>query len=689
MNLAPNGNPSNLTPEQYRLVRTPEFKEWFGDWENDPANASKVVDENGEPLVVYHGTNEYQYFRSSNPNEKIYFDPKKSNLAPRTIGGGVYFTSNIIIAERFSDMQFAVECFLSLKNPKIIDGFEKDIEEIIPQENPIKYLNNDSIIVKNTYDAFGDIVGVKKFLSDIFIVKKSTQIKLADGTNTTFDGSNPDIRFSKGGEVLLAPNGNPSNLTPEQYRLVRTPAFKKWFGDWEKKPKTASKVIDENGEPMVVFHGSPKKINKFSEKKSRGGFYFFNNKDEAQGWAGYSDGYNSGYIYQCFLSIKTPFKADNYRDIQHSDWSYIDRLESFGHDGIIWMPNFDEIVAFEPTQIKLADGTNTTFDSNNPDIRYAEGGYLSERIKTITLNESDYNNLSNSDTVDKFNSILSKLGITIKVIEKLGKGKLGYAFLTDNGNVVKLTDNKQEALASFIFLNHKNNLKTQAKIFNVLQFVYNQSYFYLIEREYIKDVVSDLYEKEKYKEFIDYVFGYAQENIPYRKKTDNDLQVLSYKYYDSMLSYAKESDNVFYSYLIENKDEFINKTFQVFVFYRDVVSDILLTGVRYNDVHYGNLGFHNNKLICFDCISTDSKNINSPDIRYTTFDSNNPDIRYAEGGIPERYKNLGFTKVPDLLSSQEIEQKLGRKLHWWNDDVVIINGTEYKKVFLKPEYKRL
>jgi hypothetical protein len=54
--LAPNGKPSNLTPEQWKLVRTPQFKAWFGDWENDPENASKVVDENGEPLVVYHGT---------------------------------------------------------------------------------------------------------------------------------------------------------------------------------------------------------------------------------------------------------------------------------------------------------------------------------------------------------------------------------------------------------------------------------------------------------------------------------------------------------------------------------------------------------------------------------------------------------------------------------------------------------
>lgn len=37
-------------------IGTYAFKNWFGDWENDPANASKVVDESGKPKVVYHGT---------------------------------------------------------------------------------------------------------------------------------------------------------------------------------------------------------------------------------------------------------------------------------------------------------------------------------------------------------------------------------------------------------------------------------------------------------------------------------------------------------------------------------------------------------------------------------------------------------------------------------------------------------
>lgn len=55
--LAPNDKVSNLTEKQYAQVRTKAFKEWFGDWENNPSEASRVVDENGEPLVVYHNTN--------------------------------------------------------------------------------------------------------------------------------------------------------------------------------------------------------------------------------------------------------------------------------------------------------------------------------------------------------------------------------------------------------------------------------------------------------------------------------------------------------------------------------------------------------------------------------------------------------------------------------------------------------
>ena len=60
---------------------------------------------------------------------------------------------------------------------------------------------------------------------------------------------------------LLAPNGKVSNLTEKQYAQVRTKAFKDWFGDWENNPSDASKVVDENGEPLVVYSGRPYKGN--------------------------------------------------------------------------------------------------------------------------------------------------------------------------------------------------------------------------------------------------------------------------------------------------------------------------------------------------------------------------------------------------------------------------------------------
>lgn len=70
---APNGKDTNLNEDQWLTVRTKAFKDWFGDWINEPENASKVVDENGEPLVVYHGTDDYGFdvFKPEKSDDKI------------------------------------------------------------------------------------------------------------------------------------------------------------------------------------------------------------------------------------------------------------------------------------------------------------------------------------------------------------------------------------------------------------------------------------------------------------------------------------------------------------------------------------------------------------------------------------------------------------------------------------------
>ncbi len=91
---APNGEPTKLTERQWVQVRTPAFKAWFGDWENDPANASKVVDENGEPRVVYHGTENGGFTVFDSRYNREYDDGSRDK--------GFFFAANLVHAESYS-----------------------------------------------------------------------------------------------------------------------------------------------------------------------------------------------------------------------------------------------------------------------------------------------------------------------------------------------------------------------------------------------------------------------------------------------------------------------------------------------------------------------------------------------------------------------------------------------------------
>lgn len=105
---APNGEPTNLTEEQWLDVRTPNFKAWFGDWENNPDEASKVVDENGEPLVVYHGR-----------NSKLENDTIRTEGMRTTAGTGAWFSNKENISAQYGDNIYP--CFLNIRSPYTAD----------------------------------------------------------------------------------------------------------------------------------------------------------------------------------------------------------------------------------------------------------------------------------------------------------------------------------------------------------------------------------------------------------------------------------------------------------------------------------------------------------------------------------------------------------------------------------------
>lgn len=105
---APNGNDTNLNESQWLGVRTTAFKAWFGDWEFNADQASKVVDDNGEPLVCYHGS--YQQFEAFNLSTTSNNTGNDGHY-----GAGAYFSIDQLEAETYGSCIYPV--FLSISNP--------------------------------------------------------------------------------------------------------------------------------------------------------------------------------------------------------------------------------------------------------------------------------------------------------------------------------------------------------------------------------------------------------------------------------------------------------------------------------------------------------------------------------------------------------------------------------------------
>jgi hypothetical protein len=205
---APNGKPSNLNDKQWEQVRTPEFKKWFGDWENDPANASKVVDENGEPLVVYHGT------RKS--FDEFSYDVKPANFRAGALEYSFWFTANKKNSELYGNQ--VMEVFLNSKNPIEIDytNPESYREIVVPADKTramsIAEFNEKKGNIKHSQMRQGielrmsedkSIDGIihrnikDVILSDNFQAFNPNQIKSATENVGTFSAETRNIKFQK------------------------------------------------------------------------------------------------------------------------------------------------------------------------------------------------------------------------------------------------------------------------------------------------------------------------------------------------------------------------------------------------------------------------------------------------------------------------------------------------------------
>ena len=419
--LAPNGKPSKLTPEQYKLVRTPAFKKWFGDWEKDPANASKVVDdETKEPLVVYHG-----YLVGGGAGRKFYefknlpaFFSKTKQFAydyasTKSMDAGIdadidtyacflnirkLFDSknkeNIKLAEEQLPEKIRVShgtaWFLSADMPK---------EEVIEQMIGIITIPTDDLLVKdilssNVGDIIAEKVSASQYENKILLYKDEDWGYITDARHFEEVVENEVAEFiykeniTYRGKRLQKFTFNEETYS---YELNKDPLFLEYINEVEKRKKY---YIDN--------------ILKFLKKTGL--------TIEVVDRAGYKK-----FIYVSRINLK------KYKTTTKNNWTMFENetLQKFLIDnnfgGWCALERGDKTYGvYNNKNIKLADGTNTTFDSDNPDIRFDEGGELELDV----------------EKVEKIKSLILKNFPYLESLYLIGKGLNGYAFVTEINNEV-------------------------------------------------------------------------------------------------------------------------------------------------------------------------------------------------------------------------------------------------------------
>lgn len=122
---------------------------------------------------------------------------------------------------------------------------------------------------------------------------------------------------------------------------IKTPEFRKWFND--------SKVVDDDGEPLIVYHGSKHEFDAFdmehTKKGTPGALFFDKRESQARDYSWSADkGY--GRVYPVYLRITNPAPNDVRKEVGNDPT----KLKKLGYDG--WIVAGQEFAVFDVDQIK-------------------------------------------------------------------------------------------------------------------------------------------------------------------------------------------------------------------------------------------------------------------------------------------------------------------------------------------------
>ena len=303
---APNGQHTKLNEDQWLTVRTQNFINWFGDWMNDPENASKVVDENGEPMVVYHGSpygniTEFNrkghsvsglrefgtYFGTSKKLAELYAyarqqakgDIEKYELEKARLDAIIFNdeTPARIALDAFDELDKlnesqkpkVYEVFLNIRKPKVFDaersngykGWHKlkqdvgyDIKsgveavEAIAGHNSAARMSEkyDGIIAKNMADVHHE-ENLDELIGDVFLVFDETpaNIKSATSNKGTFDSSNPNILSRKGENNSNFADESEQTISNERESTTGTNNDGEWLSNGEGMDINSTRALED------------------------------------------------------------------------------------------------------------------------------------------------------------------------------------------------------------------------------------------------------------------------------------------------------------------------------------------------------------------------------------------------------------------------------------------------------------
>lgn len=363
---APNGEPTKLNEKQWAQVRTANFKKWFGDWEKatriEKLKMSKPVEITGQEIKASEDIKEYKQ------NALEYGKSLRGEYTNADTGSSVQVNAQSIKEVLHHDYK-EVE---HLQSVAAIPALIEQGVYIDTVANELKDAN--SKVKEYQYYVCGLKIGGVDYTVKFVIA-------VDNNGNRYYDHKLTEIEKSK----LLDELDRITSPSSQEENALSAIKDKRLLSILQ---TNSSKIVDENGEPMVVYHRTPKEFTSFDKEKI----------GSSTDWGAFGKGFylspaDFGSIYgenlmSLFVNVKNPlvlndanafdvkqpFFSKDYSWRREQSENFTEWVKDTGYDGVWYIEGTgrDEIVAFEPNQMKSASDNTGDFSENENDIRFRE-----------------------------------------------------------------------------------------------------------------------------------------------------------------------------------------------------------------------------------------------------------------------------------------------------------------------------